>query len=41
MAYGEISLRQAGDIDLLINRRDFDAGTTAARIARLRNDAAS
>ena len=23
MAYGEISLRQAGDIDLLINRRDF------------------
>ena len=24
MAYGEISLRQAGDIDLLINRRDFD-----------------
>ena len=24
MAYGEISLRQAGDIDLLINRRNFD-----------------
>lgn len=23
MAYGEMSLRQAGDIDLLINRRDF------------------
>ena len=23
MAYGELSLRQAGDIDLLINRRDF------------------
>jgi len=23
MAYGEISLRQAGDIDVLINRRDF------------------
>ena len=23
MAYGEISLRQAGDIDMLINRRDF------------------
>src|ERR1044071_463933 len=24
MAYGEIALRQAGDIDLLIERRDFD-----------------
>jgi len=24
MAYGEISLRQAGDIDILINRRDFE-----------------
>lgn len=24
MAYGEISLRQAGDIDILISRRDFD-----------------
>ena len=24
MAYGEISLRQAGDIDVLINRRDFE-----------------
>ena len=24
MAYGEISLRQAGDIDLLIGRQDFD-----------------
>ncbi len=24
MAYGEISLRQAGDIDVLIHRRDFD-----------------
>ena len=24
MAYGEISLRQAGDIDLLINRQHFD-----------------
>src|SRR5262249_53784855 len=23
LAYGEMSLRQAGDIDLLINRRDF------------------
>jgi hypothetical protein len=28
MAYGEMSLRQAGDIDLLINRRDF----TQARV---------
>ena len=28
MAYGEISLRQAGDIDVLINRRDFDRART-------------
>src|ERR1043165_3598222 len=28
MAYGEISLRQAGDIDVLINRRDFDHART-------------
>ena len=27
-AYGEISLRQAGDIDVLINRRDFDRART-------------
>ena len=28
MAYGEISLRQAGDIDVLINGRDFDHART-------------
>ena len=28
MAYGEISLRQAGDIDVLVNRRDFDYART-------------
>jgi hypothetical protein len=28
MAYGEISLRQAGDIDVLINRRDFKHART-------------
>ena len=28
MAYGEMSLRQAGDIDVLINRRDFDRART-------------
>ncbi len=35
MAYGEISLRQAGDIDLLINRRDFAQARDTARISRL------
>ncbi|HJP90392.1 MAG TPA: nucleotidyltransferase family protein [Pyrinomonadaceae bacterium] len=28
MAYGELSLRQAGDIDLLIHRHDFDRAST-------------